>query len=61
MNGDNIAVLDAKVVANNAVQPGAAIIKVIVGQNNKHGVLSLLASDKDGIAAEELKSLHRVV
>jgi hypothetical protein len=61
MDGDDVAVLDAEVVANNAVQPGAAIIEIIVGQNNEDRVLSLLASDKDCVAAEQLERLHGVV
>ena len=59
VNGDDITMLDAKVVTDNAVQAGAAIVKVVVGENDQDGVLALLAADEDGIAAEELQGLHR--
>lgn len=61
MDGDDVAVLDAEIVADNAVQAGAAIIKIIVGQNDEDRVLSLLASDEDCVAAEQLERLHGVV
>lgn len=61
MDGDDVAVLDAEVVADNAVQAGAAIIEIIVGQNDKDRVLSLLAADEDCVAAEQLERLHGVV
>ena len=58
---DDVAVLDTKIVADNTVQPSAAIIEIIVGQHDEHGVLSLLAPNQDCVAAEELKRLHGVV
>ena len=61
VDGDDVAVLDAEVVANNAVQAGAAIIEIIVGQNDEDGILSLLAADEDCVAAEQLERLHGVV
>ncbi len=60
MDGDNIAVLDPEVMTDDTVQASAAIVKVIVGQNNKNGILPLLATDQDGIAAEELEGVHGV-
>ncbi len=61
MDRDDIAVLDAEVVANNAVQASATIIKIIVGKNDKNCVLSLLAPNENCVAAEKLERLHRVV
>ena len=54
MNGDNIAVLDTKIVANNAVHSSATVIQIIVGQDNQDGVFSLLALDEDCVASKEL-------
>ena len=61
MDGDDIAVLDPKVVADDTVQTGAAIIKIIVGKNDEDCVLSLLAPNENCVAAEELERLHCVV
>lgn len=61
MNGDDIAVLDTEVVANNTVEAGAAIIEIVVGEDNQDGVLSLLSADENGITTEELELLHGVV
>jgi len=61
MDGNDVAMLDAEVVTDNAVQPGAAIIEIIVGQNDEDRVLSLLASDEDCVAAEQLERLHGIV
>ena len=61
MDGDDIAVLDAKVVANDTVQSGTAIIEIIVGEHNQDGVLPLLAANQYCVAAEELERLHGVV
>lgn len=43
VDSDNITVLDAEIVANNTIHPGASIIKIIVGQDNEYCILSLLA------------------
>lgn len=58
MDSNHVAVLDAEVVANNTVDAGAAFIKLIVGENDEDGILSLLASYQDGITTEELELLH---
>jgi hypothetical protein len=57
-NGDHVAVLDTKVVANNSVDAGTAVVKLLVGKDNENSVLSLLASDQDGVAAKQLQSVH---
>mgnify|MGYP006877402812 CR=1 FL=1 len=61
MDGDNIAVLDPQVVANNPVYPCGPIIEIVIGKNDEDGVLPLLALDEDCVTAEELESLHSVV
>jgi hypothetical protein len=47
MDSDDVAVLDAEIVAHNTVDTDASIIQIIVGQNNKHGILSLLSLHED--------------
>lgn len=61
MNGNDVTVLDTQVVSHYTVQTTAAIIELIVTEDNKHGVLSLFASNQDGIATEKLESVHSVV
>jgi hypothetical protein len=61
MYRDDVAVLDSQVVANHAVDAGAAVVKIIVRKYNQDCVLSLLALDQDGVSSEELQSLHSVV
>ena len=61
MYGDHISVLDAEVVANNTVDAGASIIEVIIGEDDKDGILALLSLDQDGVATEELEILHGLV
>lgn len=61
VDGDDIAMLHAEVVANDAVQASAAVIQVIIGENDQDGVLPLLAADEDGVTAEQLESVHGVV
>ena len=58
MDSNHVAVLDAEVVANNTVDAGAAVIKLIIGKDDEDGILSLLASYQDGITTEELEFLH---
>lgn len=54
MNVDDIAVLDSEVVANDTVHPSTPIVKVIIGQNDQHCILSLLALDENRVASEKL-------
>ncbi len=58
MDRHNIAVLDPQVVAHNSVETRAALVKLIVREDDKDRVLPLLAADQDGIAAEELQRVH---
>jgi hypothetical protein len=51
-------VLDTKVVADDTVDASAAIIELLISQDNEHGVLSLLAADKDGVTTEKLQGVH---
>ena len=61
VNSDHVAVLDTKIVTHNTVDAGAAIIEIVVGQNDQDSVLALLALHEDCITTEELESLHSVV
>jgi hypothetical protein len=58
VDGDHVTVLDSEVVANNSVDASAAVIELIVGENDENGILSLLASNQDGVASEELELVH---
>lgn len=61
VDGDDIAVLHAEVVANNTVEAGASVVEIVVSQDDEYGVLSLLALHQDSVATEELERLHGVV
>lgn len=61
MDGDNVAVLDPQVVANDTVYPRGAIIEIVVCEHDQDCVLSLLALDQDSVATEQLERLHGVV
>lgn len=61
VNSDNVAVLDTEVVADNTVDASLTILEIVVGENNQDGILALLSLDQNGVATEELKSLHGVV
>ena len=55
---DHVTVLNTQVVAHNTVDSGTAFIQLLVGKDNEHGILSLLASYKDCVATEKLKGVH---
>lgn len=61
VNGDDVAMLDAQIVSDYAVDSSGSIIKVIIGEHNQNSVLALLSLDQDGITTEELEGLHRIV
>lgn len=61
MDCDDVAVLHAEVVSDNSVDANTAIIKIIVGQNDKNSVLSLLSANEDCVTTEQLKLLHGVI
>lgn len=54
MDGDDVAVLDSEIVSNDPVDTGTSVVKIIIGQNNQHGVLALFSFYQHGIASEEL-------
>jgi hypothetical protein len=58
VDGDHVTVLDPQVMAHDSVDASAAIIELIIGEDNEDGVLSLLASDKNGVTSEELERVH---
>lgn len=61
VDGDDVSVLHAQIVADNSVDACASIVKIVVGENDQNSVLSLLALHQHSITTEELKSLHGVV
>jgi hypothetical protein len=61
VDSDDVAVLDTEVVADNTVDAGLTIFKIVVGENDQDGVLALLSLDQNSVATEELESLHGVV
>ena len=61
VDGDNVAVLDTEVVADNTVDASLTILEIVVGENDQDGILALLSLDQNGVATEELESLHGVV
>lgn len=50
--------LHSEVVTDDSVNSSTSFIKLLVGKNDEHCLLSLLASYKDGVAAEELEGVH---
>lgn len=58
VDGDHVTMLDSEVVANNSVDASAAIIELIIGKNDENSILSLLASNQDGVTSEELELIH---
>lgn len=61
VNGDNVAVLDAKVVTDDTVDASLTIFEIVIGENNQDSVLALLSLDQNGVATEELERLHGVI
>lgn len=61
MHGDDVAVLNTKVVAHDTVDAGTSVIQIIISEDDENGILPLLALDQNCVTPEELKSLHRVV
>lgn len=61
MDCDDVAVLHTKVVSNDSVDANASIIKIVIGQNDKNSVLSLLSANENCVTAEQLKLLHGVI
>jgi hypothetical protein len=48
-------------MADNTVHADGAIVEVVIGEDDEHGILSLLALDEDSVATEKLEGLHGVV
>ena len=51
---DNVAVLHPKIVTDDTVDTGAAIIEIVIRQHDENSVLSLLALNKYRVATEKL-------
>ena len=54
VDGDNVAMLDAKIISDNTIDARTAVIEIIVCKHNQDRVFSLLALDKHCISTEEL-------
>lgn len=61
MNGDDIAMLDPEVMADDTVDSGTSIVKIVIRQYNQDCIFALFASDQNSIAPEKLKTVHGVV
>jgi len=61
MHHNDVAVLDPEVVAHNTIYPSAAIIQIVIGEDDEDGVFPLLALDQHCIASEQTKGIHGVV
>lgn len=51
-DSDHVAVLDTKVVADDPIDAGTAVIELFVLQDDEYGVLSLLAANQNCVASE---------
>lgn len=54
MDGDNVAMLDTKIISDNTVDACTTVIEIIVCKHDQDRVFSLLALDKHCVSAEEL-------
>ena len=54
VDSHNITMLDTEVVSDHTVHTSASIIQLIIGKDNKNGVLALLALHQNSVATEEL-------
>ena len=54
MDGDDIAMLDPKIVSDNTVDARTTVIEIIVCKHDQDCIFSLLALDKHCVSAEEL-------
>ena len=54
MDGDDVAVLHTEVVAHNTVDADTSVIQIIVRQNNKNGIFSLLSLHEDLLGRLEI-------
>lgn len=61
VDSDHITMLHSEIVSNDPVDSGTTIIEIVVGENDKNGVLPLLSTDEDCVATEQLELLHGVV
>jgi hypothetical protein len=54
VDGDDIAMLDPKIVSDNTVDARTTVIEIIVCKHDQDCIFSLLALDKHCVSAEEL-------
>lgn len=58
VDSNHITVLDSQVVADDSVDSGAAVVELLVGEDDQNSVLPLLAADQNGITTEKLEGIH---
>jgi hypothetical protein len=58
VDGDDVAVLYPKIVANDTVDASGAVIELIVSEHDEDGVLALLSLDEHRVSAEKLQCFH---
>lgn len=61
VDGDDIAMLDTEIVADDAIYPSAAVVEIVICKDDEDCVFPLLALDQDCVATEETKRVHGVV
>jgi hypothetical protein len=59
VDGDHVTVLDAQIVADDSVDSSATVVQLLIGEDDEHCILALLASDQDCVAAKKLERVHR--
>ena len=58
-HGDDVREADTEVLSDDLVHADIGILTGVVGEDNTHGVLSLLSLDQDCVSAEELARKER--
>jgi hypothetical protein len=58
LDGNHVTVLDPEVVANHSVDASAAVVEILISEDDEDSVTPLLSADENGISTEELKRLH---
>jgi hypothetical protein len=54
VDGNHVTVLYPKVVTDDTVDSSAAIIELLIGENDQDSVFSLLSSNENSVATEKL-------
>jgi hypothetical protein len=54
VDGNDVAMFDTEIAADNTVDAGTSVIKIIVCKHDQDGVSSLLSLDKNCVSSKEL-------